>query len=569
MLKKIFSSDAGRYGIIAGLIGAVMFFLLFGYKPLIVTNVAFLYDSKDRVLAMSDTPYHQFGLDYFLRSPWSFPPGNNPDYPYPYGSSILISDSLPLFAFIAKIFAGILPDYFQYFGIWTLLCFILQGTCAALVMRRLGVKMLHAMCAVPLFVINVPLLFRCFHHCALCGQWLILLAVLGYLYNDGSTVKKKCIFWTVLCVLSVLIQGYFLVMCGAIMTAAFINDVIHDRKKIIGDSFVFVTALISSVFTYFLCGGFLEDTELSGIMFGQFSFDLSFLLDPYVFSSFFSGERKADLNTEHDAYLGVGLILLYLISMAVLLLKRKELIEYIKKNSAKKIIMALVCICFFVVSLSPQIKFFGKTVVDLMPVIPEKILAYMSIFRSSARFFWPVWYIMLLCSVRILSGAFKDRSTAVLGLIFVICAVIQLFELPALTIETRADEIVKGYPSSLENAFGDCFNEKAKHVSVVTNLLGNMEDANVFAVHHGLTVNRANLGRGKGMSVDEDIEKLVNGQADHETIYLLRLVEADDIPIKWLPEEFVLYYDNEKYMCFFDRALLKSEPDCQKLELNE
>ncbi len=566
MLKRFFKSDAKKYALIAGGIGALVYLLLFGYRSLIITNVSYIYNAKDRILAMSDLPYHQLGLDYFLREGWNFPPGNIRTYPYPYGTSILISDSLPLFAFVAKLFAGILPEYFQYFGIWTLLCFILQGVCAALILRRLGVRLLPAMCAVPLFLINVPLLFRCFHHCALCGQWLILLAFLGYLYSDELKFTEKTAFWTTACILCVLIQGYFLLICGAVMAAALLGDVIKDRKKIVESIMIIGISVLSSLLVFYLCGGFYGENRLAGTQLGRFLFDVSYLIDPYIFSSFFSGNRMPDKNTEHGAYLGVALIILYLIAFAVLLLKRKEAFAYLKRNKSRKVILALMLSGFFLISLGPKVQFFGETVIDLLEVLPQKVLDYLAVFRSSARFFWPVWYIMLIAVIRILTSVFKDKRSYIFCLMLAACAIVQYVELPERTIETKAYTDEKGYSSAFDSAFADCFNEKAAHLSVVSNKMTGYEDVIVYAVHHGLTTNLGNLGRGKWNSIADDKKRLAEGRPENDTIYVINLRDVDGIEMSELPPEYVYYFDNEKYLCIFDKALLKAEPDCMKID---
>ena len=58
-IKKFFSS-ALVYSVSAALIGAVLFFLIYGYATLLPTNVSFLYNSPD-----ADVFSHQLGFDFF------------------------------------------------------------------------------------------------------------------------------------------------------------------------------------------------------------------------------------------------------------------------------------------------------------------------------------------------------------------------------------------------------------------------------------------------------------------------------------------------------------------------
>ena len=43
------------------------------------------------------------------------------------GNSIVYSDSIPLFALIFKLINFALPEKFQYFSLWFMVCFFLQG----------------------------------------------------------------------------------------------------------------------------------------------------------------------------------------------------------------------------------------------------------------------------------------------------------------------------------------------------------------------------------------------------------------------------------------------------------
>ena len=52
------------------------------------------------------------------------------------GTYITYTDSIPYVAIICKLFAGILPETFQYFGWFTLGCFALQGIGAGLLIMR-------------------------------------------------------------------------------------------------------------------------------------------------------------------------------------------------------------------------------------------------------------------------------------------------------------------------------------------------------------------------------------------------------------------------------------------------
>src|SRR5262249_13664039 len=65
-------------------------------------------------LLAQDLAQHYSGWVTFRHTPWHWPPGAMPEVWYPVGTSIVYTDSLPLFALVLKAFSAWLPDPFQY-----------------------------------------------------------------------------------------------------------------------------------------------------------------------------------------------------------------------------------------------------------------------------------------------------------------------------------------------------------------------------------------------------------------------------------------------------------------------
>ena len=61
-----------------GLIGVLLFLLIYGYKILDFTYVDWLFEERN-----SDLFQSQIGFEFFRRSPWKFPLGSYNSYPYP------------------------------------------------------------------------------------------------------------------------------------------------------------------------------------------------------------------------------------------------------------------------------------------------------------------------------------------------------------------------------------------------------------------------------------------------------------------------------------------------------
>ena len=74
---------------------------------------------------------HYFGWHYFRHEPWHWPPGAVHGYYAPLGTSIGLTDSIPLVGYALKPFAAWLPTPFQYLGPFLLASFALQGALGA------------------------------------------------------------------------------------------------------------------------------------------------------------------------------------------------------------------------------------------------------------------------------------------------------------------------------------------------------------------------------------------------------------------------------------------------------
>jgi hypothetical protein len=121
----------------------------------------------------SDWQIHFLGWHLFRNGAWHWPPGLIAGYLEPLGSAIGFTDSLPLLAFALKPFASALSQPFQYFGLWLLACYVLQGVFGALVVsmwtERTGAQVLGAIA----FALMPALLARIAHP-PRCEHWLLL-----------------------------------------------------------------------------------------------------------------------------------------------------------------------------------------------------------------------------------------------------------------------------------------------------------------------------------------------------------------------------------------------------------
>jgi len=125
-----FKATLFKFPIVIGILvvaGFVIAFYLFGWEILNPKNISWL-------MAETDGAQYYLGWLFFRNEPWTFPLGLIQSYFAPIGTSIGLTDSLPLLAFPFKLVSGILPRDFQYFGIWIYVSYILQAVFAYLLM---------------------------------------------------------------------------------------------------------------------------------------------------------------------------------------------------------------------------------------------------------------------------------------------------------------------------------------------------------------------------------------------------------------------------------------------------
>mgnify|MGYP003352552521 CR=1 FL=1 len=100
--------------------GIAAFFAVGGISILNPRNINWL-------LADFDMTLEYLGWAFYRYGPWTFPIGLNPNFGLDISSSIVYSNSLPLFAMVFKPLSSLLGEPFQFWGIWILLCFVLQA----------------------------------------------------------------------------------------------------------------------------------------------------------------------------------------------------------------------------------------------------------------------------------------------------------------------------------------------------------------------------------------------------------------------------------------------------------
>ena len=318
-----------------------------------------------------------------------------------------------------------LPATFQWFGLYTLLCFALQGAAGALLCTR------GARCGAPLAVgalfvrraVRLPatLWERAFRHVALASQWLFLFALYAFLeqraaLRSGGRAGAWPWWFAVLGFASVGIHPYFLppVMVCALLAAVERGRVAHAWGRAALD---FLAAMAAAVLGGVLCGAIGAGGGLSRGGYGEFSMNANALWNPssrggYTWSRLLPVLPQQTSQYDGFNYLGLGVLALLaaaLVLAAAACLRRPAAVRgWWGRNWP----VAAACAFLTAFALSNRVTW-GMAGFTLP--LPKALLALCGIFRSSGRMFYLVAACMLTWAVYAVRAALQRRPRGALA----------------------------------------------------------------------------------------------------------------------------------------------------------
>ena len=146
-------------------------------------------DPRDtRWLMCGDWAWHHLGWLFYQRDAWHLPLGAIQNYPDPWGTTTVYTDSVPGLAMVLKLLP--LPNNFQYLGLWIVANFCLSGFWGARLVRLFTKNSLAIVLGSIPFVVTPILLLRT-GHAALSAHWLLLWALHIYLRPTGSDAQLR------------------------------------------------------------------------------------------------------------------------------------------------------------------------------------------------------------------------------------------------------------------------------------------------------------------------------------------------------------------------------------------
>ncbi len=510
------------------LFGLGWFLLLYGRFPLYFSHVNWIYDLR------LDAFQHQLGWEWFRQEPWQFPLGRIVGYGYPFGTFLVFMDSIPLFAFPFKILSPWLGSNFQYFGIWDLACVIGQFLTGMLIFREFSRSYITQIVGASLLVLSPIMITRVFINESLAAHWILLVAIWFVIQEYQHKLWSGC--WIALFGITMLVHFYFTAM---LLPIWFIGAYFHylREKNLWKITFNFI-AISGVIFAIGYCIGIftLNVTNLGkvddiGFLAGYYSWNLNGFINPNTSSVFLKGlPNGPGSGYESTSYLGVGYLLIIFLAMIILI---------IRKNSRPKMSLVIpfgiVSVLLVLFSLSMKAYLGSNLIWDIR--LPDTLISLLSIFRSSARFIWPVFYFLILFASIVIVRNFPFPA-----LILVASLLLQYIDIKPL-IDTKTMTAFASYNSPLQAPFWKNAAQTNQHIVFLPAEWPEdfyFEPIALYARKNHLTLNWGYFARGPY----DEIKKygsqmwadLKNRQADQKTIYIIWKNDWNEQAIIYLSE---------------------------------
>ena len=524
MLKKHKDSLVYVYAII---IGMLIFIAVYGIKVLNPLYTDWLFGKA------KDLSQHYLGWEFYRKGDWTFPFGLTNQIAYPTYTSVIFTDSIPLFAVFFKLISPLLPGDFQYFGWWGILCFALQGFFAAKILRELNVGRVQTLLGCILFILSPTVIEKMFRHTALGGHWIILLSIyLFVLHNKNyKNILKTSLQWGIIGILIASIHLYYLPMCGIFAIAYVLCSFFKERKIDIKFALPFILFMIGIVINTYLLGGFSSKADLGSDGLGEYSFNLNGFFNPKGYSRFFESlNTYKDGQYEGFAYLGLGIFILLFISVFYFFINIKKKEENIDKEKLFYILMYIcISIGLILFSASPQVSFNDKLLFEFPDI--DIIIKYWSVFRASGRMVWPVCYLIYICVIVCNDRLWKNinLNKTIPIILLAICVILQVTDLSAKLKGQRkafAKEVTYTSPLQEEIWYEIPKIEEVSHIVCTSNNFSADDYLTLakYAHDNDFTINNFYFAR--GIDVRENIKYSLE-HLDNKSIYLFYIDEKE------------------------------------------
>ncbi len=358
------------------------------------------------------------------------------------GFYILQSDTMPWVSILTKLIANAIPisKPFHFIGIWLIFCWVFQGIYAGLIGRLLNLKTSSLWLLIFLFVFSPVLLFR-FGHFSLMAHW-ILLAVLYEALRLNLKMKlsiPRSIGLLTLVAFSFGIHPYLFALTAPILMFIIIFNSTTTIRKLLE---FFLLALL--VYASLKILGVSAVKNPRGSDFGACNTDLLGLFNSFGSSLFVPSLRYFWCQPEGFTYFGLGFL-----SLLFILRKQIKVLWLKVWKSKPSRYFLLLLLSYIIYSLASPIRFGGNPIIYIP--LYQFLEPLPSIFRSSGRWIWPFYYLVLIAGVVAFDRSeyrFKKEGLLLLILIHFIefKPLLKIFNPPPKEVDSELEKVITTLP---------------------------------------------------------------------------------------------------------------------------
>jgi hypothetical protein len=307
------------------------------------------------------------------------------------------------------------------FGLWTFATYVLQGAMAARLSAACGNRSPSALIAAAILAVcNIPFLWR-LGHTALSSHFLILWALALY-FESTMRRRLRAVELCVMLALAVMVNSYLAVMIavlGGATTAA-----MWQRKQLEWRDARTLAIGLLVVFLEVLAMGYgvllIQPTAMEATGFGVYSWNLVTLLIPPPHVWGITGGIVRDATggqIEGETYIGLGALLMLLTALVT---SRGALFGHVRRH-----IILVAALALLAAAAASNMVYVGDTLV-LSYGLPAPLAVIANALRGSARFIWPLAYLLMIVPMALVFRRLPRRWAAGLAVVAMIAQVTEV-----------------------------------------------------------------------------------------------------------------------------------------------
>jgi len=327
-----------------------------------------------------DAGAHVSGWLFFKQDSWHFPIFDTSRMNYPDGGSIILTDSIPLVAFVAKL-VGLVENW-HYFGLFVAGAYVLNALSLLWLFWQMRVRNVAAALSAATFACFTTLYNIQFE--SFFAQFVVILSLGFYVRLRRRFVPRELGIFAALIVATLLIHPYLFAMSLGIFSVTLIALWRREQLSLWAGA-AWLGVIVAATGLVAWASGYAAHpaTGYQEHLYGTSSL---FALDPTVLF------RRAYSVDEIGMYLGAGFWILA-IAGAVLLWRRRDVLR-------SHVWLVALCAAFLLLALSNTLFVNGHQVFHAN--LPGPVAAVAEMFRASKRFIVPLYYLVVAVGVVLL-----------------------------------------------------------------------------------------------------------------------------------------------------------------------